>query len=120
VNDKELFVLKNRQVIDVKVNTPMAKIAITNGYHYLEPINLALNYNQPIGFKIESYLDNVRIGYLIFITLFLFGISWMMHYPVLQIIANLPLLGALAYLIFFKKNILLVRPLQYQPQSCRG
>jgi hypothetical protein len=118
VNDKELFILKNKQVIDVKVTTPIAKIAITNGYHYLTPINLELNYYQPIGFKIEAYLDNIRIGYLIFLTLFLFGISWMMHSPLFQIVANLPLVAALVYLIFFKKNILLVRPLQYQPQSC--
>jgi hypothetical protein len=115
VNQTEVYVLKNRGLQDVALTKPNVSIAVSNGYHYLAPIPLQLKLHENKGFKIGTYLDNVRLGYILFLTLFLFTIAWLMHSVLLQVLANLPILIVCAYVLWNRKNILYIQPLEHQP-----
>jgi hypothetical protein len=96
------------------------KINISNGYHYLPAVAITPDYGVTPGYKIETYLDNIRIGYLVFLTLLLFAVAFVTRSAIAQILANLPLLLVTAYVFLNKKNILYLKPLDYKPQTCRG
>lgn len=120
LNDKDIYVLKNKEAVQLHLQQGNNKINISNGYHYIEPFWIDTHVNEIRGYQIDTYFDNFRIGYLIFITLALFFTSWMMKSTLLQILANLPALAVCAYIIWDKKDFLLVHPLNYTALSCRG
>jgi hypothetical protein len=98
-------------VQDIVLEQPNATIAISNGYHFLPPMHLQLRMQETKGFKVSTYLDNVRLGYIIFLTLFLFILSRLMHSTVVQVLANVPILAVCAYVFWNRKNLLYIEAL---------
>jgi hypothetical protein len=94
-------------------------IDIGNGYHYLPKLTIN-TATQIDGLLVDTYLDNIRLFYLILITSLLFIISYVIQSTLMQIVANLPVLGVLTYMLIGKTKFLLLHPLHYTAISCRG
>jgi hypothetical protein len=119
LNEKDIYVLKNKETVQLHLQPGNNKINISNGYHYIAPLQVNADEVHQ-GYQVDTYLDNFRMGYLAFITVALFVTSWLMKSTLLQIAANLPILVICAYILIDKKSFLLLHPLHYTPLSCRG
>lgn len=111
VNDRDIYPLKEGEPVIITATTNPVKITVTNGFHYAQPVLLNTYVQDKYALQADCLLDNIRLGYGIFLLFFLYAVYFITDMRVFQIAANLPILYML-YLLYFRRRqfLFITRP----------
>lgn len=101
INDKEIYPLQDDQPVIIEVKDNTAKVVVTDGFHFVKPIELSFKEPSFYNFKVICAIDDLQLltGFIIMAVLYLLG-----FYTGIFILKVLSFLPVLYFLFFYYIN----------------
>lgn len=124
-----LRVLKIRAIVDatniydlpelvpviIQCHKPVTTIVIGNGFHFSRLLEVSNQPNHNFFYQVDCMIDDIRLGYLIFLSFLFFGMYILTDMRLFMIIANLPTLYFLYIFYFLRKSLILITAVGTKP-----
>jgi hypothetical protein len=120
LNGTHIYQLGEKEPVAFSTTESPARLTVTNGFHHSVPLSIDTSVKKQYAFQVDSYLDNIRLGYAVFLCLLLFSFFLITGMNAFRWVANLPILYIIFIFYFYRKNMFIIRPVDYEAQSCRG
>lgn len=111
VNSNKIIELPEMVPVIIASNTPTTKLVIGNGFHFSKELEVASIPGNNFFYEINCIIDDIRLFYLIFLSLLFFLIFIITNLMVFMVIANLPVLYLCYVFYFLRKNFVIINPM---------
>jgi hypothetical protein len=108
VNATEIYELPELIPVIIPCTKPVTAVIIGNGFHFSRLLEVKNVPNSHFFYQVECLIDDIRLGYLLFLTLLFFGMYILTDMRLFMIIANIPTLYFLFVFYFLRKSLILI------------
>jgi hypothetical protein len=110
VNNHDIYELETNVPVAIPCTDPVTTLVVSNGFHLSKPLRFPGNWKGVVTLEVDCEFDDVRLFYVVFLSLVLFGVGYATGYWQVKIIANLPALYFLYSFYIRKGKFIVIRP----------
>ena len=108
VNSTDIYDLPEVTPVVIPCRSMVTHVVIGNGFHYSRLLEVSKVPHRNMFYQVDCLIDDIRLGYLIFLSLLFFGMYLLTAMSLFIIAANIPTLYFLYVFYFLRKNLILI------------